>query len=167
MATSDYTSVKSSTNVTFVIDCVDSDLSTISWNSIKDNNTYYIRRTVRRNTIWIHRVILERMIGRELLVSERVDHIDGNGLNNKRDNLRLATHMQNMANQRIRSNNTTGYKGVTKTKNKYRSRIGYNGKDIHIGIYDTPELAAIAYNNAACIYFGEFAQLNDIKETGK
>lgn len=138
----------------------DRDLILCSWTPVKDSSTVYAKRTVNYKAQWLHRVILERKLGRKLLSTERVDHIDNNGLNCCRDNLRLATHAQNMGNQRKSKNNTTGYKGVTKYRDKYRARIGFQGKDISLGSYPTAELAAVAYDQAAKRYFGEFAKTN-------
>lgn len=87
-----------------------------------------------------------------------VDHIDGNGLNNTRANLRLATQSQNLCNRAAKS----GYKGVDfqKRNGKWRARIKLNRKEIHIGEFTDAESAARAYDEAAKKYHGEFAWLN-------
>lgn len=93
-----------------------------------------------------------------------IDHKDGDGLNNQRSNLRIATHQQNCGNRRISKNNTSGFKGVRKYRhyNKYVARIRVNYRAIHLGYFDDPISAAIAYNRAAKHHFGEFARLNEI-----
>lgn len=90
-----------------------------------------------------------------------VDHIDGDPLNNTRSNLRHADKSQNGANRKvIQSNNTSGYKGITRRKNRWLAQIGVHGKKMHLGSFLTREEAAEAYNAAAQKYFGEYARLN-------
>jgi hypothetical protein len=90
----------------------------------------------------------------------RTDHIDGNTLNNQKSNLRICTHAENLRNRGKGKNNTSGYKGVSKHNKKWRVRIGVDNRVIRYGCYDTPELAARAYDELAKKYFGEFARLN-------
>lgn len=97
----------------------------------------------------------------------RTDHVNGNGLDNQRANLRQATHGQNMANKRLYRNNTSGFKGVTRntgTGRPWRGQIKADGKHFNLGNYDTPEAAAKAYDDAARELFGEFARLNFPKD---
>ena len=90
-----------------------------------------------------------------------VDHIDGNPLNNQKSNLRICTHAENRRNMKKR--NKRLYKGVYLTKNnKFFSAIKFNRKSIWLGIFNTEEDAALAYNQAAIKYFKEFACLNKI-----
>jgi hypothetical protein len=91
-----------------------------------------------------------------------LDHIDRNNQNNKLENLREATLNQNQGNKDLRSDNKTGLIGVTyhKASKKFRAQIGINNKFKHLGVYNTKEAAAEAYNKAALNYFGEFARLN-------
>lgn len=108
-------------------------------------------------TIRMHRLILGAKRG------EFVDHRNGNGLDNRRENLRLATRGQNNRNARRRSDNTTGYKGVTLTpQNRYRSDIHASGRRALLGHYATAEEAAHAYNLVAGLAHGPYAHLNDI-----
>lgn len=80
------------------------------------------------------------------LPQQHLDHIDGNPLNNKIDNLRKATDAQNMQNQRRpRANNKLGIQGVYKVKNRFRAVLTTNGKSKHIGYFETPEKAHEAY----------------------
>jgi len=97
-----------------------------------------------------------------------VDHKDRNKLNNQKENLRYpVTKAENMRNREKQTNNTSGYKGVYFHKNRrcpWGASIRHEGKDIFIGWYLTPEEAALAYNEAANKYFGEFAYLNEVTE---
>lgn len=96
-----------------------------------------------------------------------VDHINGNGLDNRRSNLRQATAFQNMANKRRYRNNTSGFKGVTRntgTGRPWRAAIKVYNKGHHLGYFDTPEDAARAYDAAAIQHFGEYARPNFPRE---
>ena len=165
MATPDYTSIPLTKGYVAIVDNSDSDLAHFKWQSRPHGRTCYARRNTKRvngkrPNIHLHHVIMSRMLGRDLLPSERVDHKDGNGLNNRRGNLRLATHTQNMRNKRTQSNNQTGLKGVSKDGNRYVARIWLNNKNVHLGMFESAELAAIAYNTAAAEHFKEFAKPN-------
>lgn len=89
-----------------------------------------------------------------------IDHADGDGLNNRRSNLRPATHSQNMANQGPNSRNTSGFKGVSRMRSKWRAVLRVNGRDQWLGVYLTPEDAARAVDAAALTAWGEYARLN-------
>lgn len=91
-----------------------------------------------------------------------VDHINGNGLDNRRENLRIITNKENIRCQRINRNNTSGYRGVSwhKGKQRWEARIRVNGKRLNLGRYKTAEEAAYAYDEAAKRHFQEFARLN-------
>lgn len=89
-----------------------------------------------------------------------VDHINGNGLDNRRSNLRKATSAENGRNRRRASNNTSGFKGVYLTRDVWRALIWVEGRRRHLGLFATPEEAARAYDAAALEHFGEFAWLN-------
>lgn len=143
------------------IDPIDRDLLDDKWRLHELSTTY--ARTAKyidgkNTTIYMHRIIMERIIGRELIDGEQVDHIDMNGLNNTRANLRLATMSQNQANAKAHSHNQLGVKGVRKLGNKYSARITVKGKEIQLGRFDTVELASEAYRKAALEHFGEFAR---------
>lgn len=149
-----------------IVSIEDSDLAEINWHIAirsRKGRTYYVRRVVRAGeqhvgfVVVMHRVILTRMLDRELERSEQVDHIDGDGLNNRRSNIRLATNSQNSMNKGILSNNQTGYKGVVRRKNgEYTAKITVNGKRTFLGTFDTAIEAYEAYCAAAKDLHGEF-----------
>jgi hypothetical protein len=91
-----------------------------------------------------------------------IDHIKGDKSDNRITNLREATTSQNKANERIRVNNTSGYKGVTwhRKRRKWEAHIGVNGKGLTLGYFDSPERAFIAYMKAAWDHFGDFALID-------
>lgn len=100
------------------------------------------------------------LLHRELLSAPRymrVDHEDGNGLDNRRKNIRLATPSQNNANRGADSRNLLGIKGVQRYRNRFRAYINPGGKRIHLGYFDTAEEAAAAYTGAAKVVWGRFA----------
>lgn len=152
-----------------IIDEIDSDLVNFKWHAIKSRSTHYIGRSIKKpkaTTISLHVVILERILKRPLTKDEVCDHWDQNGLNNRRDNLRLATVSQNMHNRGPNSNNTSGYKGVIKDKKtgKWRAQIYFENKPIYLGTFATSHKAAHAYNEAALLYHGDFVRLNIIRD---
>lgn len=93
-----------------------------------------------------------------------VDHKNNNRSDNSWINLREANDQENSWNRKTPKNNTSGYKGVTwdKEKQKWRAKITYDGKMLHLGLFIDIMDAARAYNEAAIKYFGEFARLNDV-----
>lgn len=110
----------------------------------------------------LHRFLLHAPKGKY------VDHINGDTKDNRISNLRICTNKENIRNRSVSKNNTTGYTGVSKHgyyESKFTSAIQVNGDKIYLGIHDTAEAAARAYNEAAIKYFGEFARLNIIKES--
>lgn len=130
-------------------------LSQYTWKASRKGNTFYAERSEKKVTIMMHREIMNAPSNME------VDHIDGNGLNNTKANLRLCSHTENMRNQKMAKSNKTGFKGVMPYyKNGFRAMIYFEGKSIHIGVYDTAEEAAKAYDRKAVELFGEFARTN-------
>lgn len=102
----------------------------------------------------MHRVIINCPSGFD------VDHINRNTLDNRKENLRIATRTQNNGNKIKQSNNTTGYKGVSYNKKyrKYQAEIQYKKVRHILGYYDDVLEAAEAYRKAAAELFGEFAR---------
>jgi hypothetical protein len=90
-----------------------------------------------------------------------IDHINGIRNDNKISNLRLANRFQNAQNSRKPLNNSSGFKGVSFHKNtgRWQCRIRVNNKEIHLGLYDTPELAHSAYCHASKKYHAEFGRV--------
>lgn len=136
-----------------------------TWMYQKSVNTGYGVRRVRRpgakvHAVFIHRVVMSRMLGRYLDEEEEVDHIDRNGLNNLRSNLRLATRTQNIFNRATPSNNTSGYKGVVLRRGRWVVRITAYGVTTHVGSFATKEEAVAAYSDAAIKIHKEFACLS-------
>lgn len=119
------------------------------------------RKNPIRETIQLHRFIMGAN-DRKVVV----DHINGDGLDNRRSNLRLCTQAENMRNSAIYSCNKTGYKGVhfNKRDGKYQANIRVNKKLLFLGYFDDALQAAKAYNNAAAQYFGEFARPNILEK---
>lgn len=153
-----------------IVDDIDADLDNFNWSvQLSPNVKYAIRHTgyaETRTRLFLHRVILERVLGRSLEKGESVDHYDNNGLNCSRCNLRVATNPQNAANRSAQKNNKSGYKGVAlcNDRPKWQSKIKVNGKAIHLGYFDTPEKAYAAYCEAAVKYFGEFANFGTVAQ---
>lgn len=136
----------------------DSDLATQKWfAAVKPNGQTYAHRGAYK-TIRLHRVILARMLGRELLENEQCDHKNGNGLDNRRSNLRLATGYENSLNRKLRKNNQLGLKGVSRKGKRFVARITVNKKTIQLGIFDSPQEAHDAYRIASKCYHGQFGR---------
>lgn len=91
-----------------------------------------------------------------------VDHEDGDGLNNRRSNLRVANEKQNHGNIGVTAKNTSGYRGVDKQGSKWRARLRKKSGDLNLGLFDDPTAAARAWNVAARQYFGKFAFQNPV-----
>lgn len=94
---------------------------------------------------------------RKIIQGQETDHKNRNGLDNRRSNLRAATHQQNQAN---RGRWKSGFKGVRIVGPSWQATIRVSCQSIYLGSYQSPEKAALAYDKAAIKYFGEFAGLN-------
>ena len=91
----------------------------------------------------------------------QIDHANRNGLDNRRCNLRIATHSQNQANRGPLRHNTSGFHGVSRTRSgKWEACISQHNSNIHLGYFHCKTLAAHAYDVAAMQFFGPFATLN-------
>jgi hypothetical protein len=87
---------------------------------------------------------------------KQIDHINCKKTDNRLCNLRIVTNKQNHENRGAQKNNTSGFKGVTHFENKWRSQITHNGKNYHIGLFDTPEQAHHAYKEKANEFFTHY-----------
>jgi hypothetical protein len=122
------------------------------WHVQRDGHIWYVRRASRHRHVLLHQV---------LTGWPQTDHINGDGLDNRRENLRPANNSLNQANARRRQDNTSGYRGVTRRlSGRWSARIGRGQRLIHLGTFDTPEAAARAYDAAAIEAWGEYARPN-------
>lgn len=138
-------------------------LSQFTWHILRTG--YVIRRVYHGYTdkkqnkfdiILMHREIMKAPKGME------VDHINQDPLDNRRSNLRLATHKQNMQNRPMQRNNKSGYVGVAwkKDRNKWRAEVRTNGKSLHLGYFDDLQEAITCRDTRVKELHGEFAVLN-------
>lgn len=118
------------------------------------------KETKKNYHVFMHRVITNCPYGFD------VDHINGDKLDNRKCNLRIATRSQNNANIPKYKGKSSKYKGVCWNKRKrcWKVSIGYGGKMYHLGYFKNEEDAALKYNEHAKELFGEFAYLNNIEE---
>lgn len=127
----------------------------------------YARCYIKRKTIYLSRLLLERKLGRMLLPGhlEEVDHIDLNKLNNQRYNLRVATSSQNNSNRKkFSGKHTSQYIGVYWENDRqiWGAYIKLHGKSIRIGRFTDEKEAARARDTAALKYHGKYARLNNV-----
>ena len=132
-------------------------LNQFNWFASFDGYNWYAERVNGENKIKMHREIMgvtDPMVF--------IDHKDDNGLNNQDENLRECTNAENQRKRGKAWNNKSGYKGVSFDKKhyRYRAQIRAGGDPIFLGHFENPKDAALAYDNAAKKYHGEFANLN-------
>jgi hypothetical protein len=135
------------------------DLSRFTW-WINDSG-YALRRAKLPDGSWGYERMHRRLTGLQPGDKTEVDHRNGARADNRRENLRLATHTENSLNRGKASHNRSGFKGVTKhplCKDKWQARIRFNGKQRHLGLFDTAEDAHEFYCLAADMVHGEFAR---------
>ena len=140
-------------------------LNSYKWCTAKVIRTLYAHRITPRKDgkqtlLLMHRVLL----GLEKGDGKYVDHIDHDGLNNQKSNLRIVTVSQNQMNRIPHKNTSSKYKGVYwyKKNKRWRSQIMINYKQIYLGQFEDEKEAARAYNRKAIELFGEYALLNDL-----
>lgn len=145
-----------------IIDAADAPLvAAFNWSAKLGRHTAYARRNDqsggRQANVLLHRFILGAPEGAQ------VDHVNGDGLDNRRANLRLASHSENLRNRRLNANSASGLKGVYwhKSSGRWAAQIQTNGRRKRLGLFDTPEAAHAAYCAAAQIDHGEFAKTGD------
>lgn len=150
--------------MTCLIDASDYDLikdHRWCYNKHKKGNTGYVVTHIpindKRKTLMIHRLILNPSDK-----NQKIDHINRNGCDNRRSNLRVCSHQQNLMNKPKQKDNESGFKGVSydKQTKKFRAQISFNNKDIYLGRFADPIEAAKSYDRKALELFGEFAVLN-------
>ena len=140
------------------------------WCIRKNKKTIYAHRTAykMKNTVLMHRMKNTILMHRQIMHAEKgilIDHINHNGLDNRKANLRFATYGQNAWNSKKGINRgSSKYKGVSwdKRMKKWRAMICNNYKRMHLGFFDNEKAAAKVYNEAAIKYRGQFALLNDV-----
>lgn len=148
-----------------IVSLEDTDLATLNWYARICPHTQYAARWdksgIGKKEIHLHRIILERVLCRRLTSNEDVDHIDSNGLNNQRENLRIATRSQNAHNRKKPSNNTSGVKGIFFRNDikRWYAYISINKKRIHLGSFPTKDEAIKARHDAVILYHGDFGRL--------
>ena len=118
----------------------------------KGKEWLYAQTQVHRKIVLMHRLIVGAKKG------QHVDHINGNTLDNRRENLRLCTHAENMRNRDGSRFSASGVKGVHKDGDRWRATLEVNGQRLFLGHYDDIELAAAAYRAAATYHHGRFAR---------
>jgi hypothetical protein len=143
-------------NIKFIIDIGDYD-KFVKGYSFKLHPDGYVQYSGAKDGL--HNKYLARVLFGEPDDME-IDHINTNPLDNRRENLRIATHRQNCKNKNKYKNNTSGFKGVSfdKKEQKFRARISIDGKRKFLGYFATAEAAHEEYKRAAVKYHGEFAR---------
>lgn len=133
-------------------------VSAFKWQARKGkrDSTWYARKS---GSVLMHRFILGL-----LPQGPKVDHKDGNGLNNTRQNLRIASVLENNRSRGMARNNTSGFKGVRCLGGRWYAYISINGKAKHFGGFASAEEAARGYDCLAVEHYGEFARLNFPRE---
>ncbi len=147
--------------VALVDDDLYPELSQYKWHAAKvAKGHFYAARngllTHNQKTMYMHRLVIKAMPG------EHVDHINGNGLDNRRSNLRVCTRSQNLANSGPRKDHNKGV--FSRPSGKWGALITVMNKQHYLGQFSTEDEARLAYNKAALEHFGEFAYLNDIPQ---
>lgn len=149
-------------NETVTVDDIDEDLLYSASVTGKVGNRYATWHGREENgekcQMLLHRAIMVRVIGCPIPDGMVTDHINGDTLDNRRDNLRLCTRTQNNYNRRTNTENATGFKGVSKRPSgRFRACIKIDGVNKNLGTYDTPEEANAVYVEAAKRIAGNFA----------
>lgn len=143
-----------------VIDDADAEaVLSMCWHANPHRNTWSAVHSLcvrgSRKTLFLHRFLMRPPAGLW------VDHINGDGLDNRRSNLRVCTRQENSRNRNANGQSRQPFKGIEPRDLRWVARINVNGRRIYCGAtYATPEEAARAYDRAALEHYGEFARLN-------
>lgn len=127
---------------------------------VPSKNKYYARRSLGKGGGKFPKQRMHRFIMEVTDPLTEVDHINGNGLDNRKENLRLSTKTQNQRNRQGPCKmNKSGYRGVgwSQLHGAWRARVTVNKRQIILGFFDSPIAAAKAFDAAAMKYYGEFA----------
>jgi len=138
------------------------ELSQYSWYAMRRKYTFYVRRTVHSPMVNGKRTVSYVFMHQQLLgMRSGVDHKNGDGLDNRRSNLRPCTKAQNAWNRRLSDRGSNRYRGVSRAAGKrWEARIQCDGSRKRIGYFSSEKDAALAYNKEALVLYGEFARLN-------
>lgn len=157
-ATSEYRTIPLSQGRFAIVDAEDYEwLNQWKWTAAKSRNTFYAQRTHRgngkRTTIFMHREIMRAANG------VMVDHRFHDGLDNRKQNLRVSTNTQNQYNSKVSRRNKSGFRGVSwnSKASKWYAAIRADGKDRFLGSFDDPSIAHEAWKKAAKGLHKEFA----------
>jgi hypothetical protein len=143
----------------------DDDFARLSqWKWTRTHAGYAVRKVKvdgKRKQVWMHRDVAKTPDGKV------TDHINGNRLDNRKENLRVCTTSQNKMNGNSYRGSYSQFKGVTYRKDKpdhpWQARVRVEGTCIHLGFFGTEAAAAAAYNSGALKHHGEYARLNDLQ----
>lgn len=158
--------VVSANGVTFQVDEADLPLlegrswRVYSFSKRTGRHWYVVSQKEGGKALFLHRHITGAATGHE------VDHLNGDGLDNRRTNLRIVSHALNLANQRPQSGRSSRFKGVSwdREKGRWHAYIKVGGRRRHLGYFHDERIAATAYNAAAIEAWGEHARPNVIEE---
>lgn len=131
------------------------------WFAVEHHGTVYAKTNIpaqkgKRTTIKMHRVVMNAQPG------DIVDHINGNGLDNRKENLRIVSNKLNARNRKAHAGSSSIYKGVSYLARlgKWQVNICEDGINHYVGVYESEEQAARAYDRHAISRFGQYARLN-------
>jgi hypothetical protein len=138
-----------------IVDDADYDsIRAVKWISSRRYSCVYAAGRLEGKTVLMHRMILG-------FPASRIDHINSCGLDNRRSNLRLANHFENMRNRQKLAKASSKFKGVRISGMRWRADIEQLGEKLYLGMFDTEEQAARQYDRAARLCFGPFAKTNE------
>ena len=146
-----------------VVDAEDAEIAgRRPWTSVAGYRTWYAGAMDLRDGVRVALRLHREVMGLPVGDHRQVDHVNGNGLDNRRRNLRVATAGQNLANKASREGSLSKYKGVSpnRGRSKWVARITVDGRTTFLGTFDDETTAALAYDQAAIEAWGHFARPN-------